>query len=85
MLDFFKSDISLIAIFTINIILFMLVIISYARISKMNKNNKEFMQKLGTGKDIGEDLNNYMERIIELEQALSETHSLVKHILIVNN
>ena len=80
MLDFFKSDISLIVIFVINTILFMLVIISYARISKMNKNNKEFMQKLGTGKDIGEDLDNYMERIIELEQALSETHSYCKQL-----
>ena len=80
MLDFLKSDISLIVIFCINIILFILVIISYARISKMNKNNKEFMQKLGTGKDIGEDLDNYMERIIELEQALSETHSYCKQL-----
>ena len=44
------------------------------------KNNKEFMQKLGTGKDIGEDLNNYMDRIIELEQALSETHSYCKQL-----
>ena len=33
-----------------------------------------------TGKDIGEDLNNYMERIIELEQALSETHSYCKQL-----
>ena len=80
MLDFLKSDISLIVIFVINIILFILVIVSYARISKMNKNNKEFMQKLGTGKDISEDLNNYMERIIELEQALSETHSYCKQL-----
>ena len=80
MLDFLKSDISLIVIFCINIVLFILVIISYARISKMNKNNKEFMQKLGTGKDIGEDLDNYMERIIELEQALSETHSYCKQL-----
>ena len=80
MLDFLKSDISLIIIFFINIFLFILVIVSYARISKMNKNNKEFMQKLGTGKDIGEDLNNYMERIIELEQALSETHSYCKQL-----
>ena len=80
MLDFFKSDVSLIVIFVINIILFILVLISYARISKMNKNNKEFMKKLGTGKDIGEDLNNYMERIIELEQALSETHSYCKQL-----
>ena len=45
MLDFFKSDISLIAIFTINIILFMLVIISYARISKMNKKCKNLEQE----------------------------------------
>lgn len=80
MIDFFKSDISLIVIFSINIVLFVLVIISNVRISKMNKNNKEFMQKLGTGKDIGEDLNNYMERIIELEQALSETHSYCKQL-----
>ena len=80
MLDFFKSDVSLIVIFVINIILFILVLISYARISKMNKNNKEFMKKLGTGKDIGEDLNNYMERIIELEQELSETHSYCKQL-----
>ena len=80
MLDFLKSDISLIVIFVINIVLFILVIVSYARISKMNKNNKEFMQKLGTGKDISEDLNNYMERIIELEQALSETHSYCKQL-----
>ena len=54
MLDFFKTNISIIIVFTINIILFIAVIISNARISKMNKNNKLFMQKLGTGKDISE-------------------------------
>ena len=80
MLDFFKSDISIIIIFGINIFLFIIVIVNNARISRMNKNNKEFMHKLGTGKDISEDLNNYMERIIELEQALSETHSYCKQL-----
>ena len=80
MLDFFKSDISIIVIFAMNVILFVAVIISFARISKINKNNKMFMQKLGTGKDIAEDLNSYMDRIIALEEAVSETHSYCKQI-----
>ena len=80
MLEFFKSNISIIIIFAINIILFIAVIISYARISRINKNNKLFMQKLGTGKDISEDLNSYMDRIIALEEAISETHSYCKQI-----
>lgn len=80
MLDFFENNISIIVIFAINIILFIAVIISNARISKMNKNNKLFMQKLGTGKDISEDLNSYMDRIIALEEAISETHSYCKRL-----
>ena len=80
MLDFFKSNISIIIILIINFVLFIAVIISNARISKMNKNNREFMQKLGTGKDISEDINSYMERIIALEEALSETHSYCKQL-----
>ncbi len=80
MLDFFKSNISIIIILVINFVLFIAVIISNARISKMNKNNREFMQKLGTGKNISEDINSYMERIIALEEALSETHSYCKQL-----
>ena len=80
MLDFFKSDVSIIIILIINCILLVSVIISNARISKMNKNNKEFMRKLGTGRDISEDLNNYMDRIIELEAGLSETHTYCRQL-----
>ena len=80
MLDFFKSNISIIIILVINFVLFIAIIISNARISKMNKNNKEFMQKLGSGKDISEDINSYMERIIALEEALSETNSYCKQL-----
>ena len=80
MLDFFRSDISTIIILIMNFVLFIAVIISNARISKMHKNNKEFMQKIGTGKDISEDLNSYMDRIIALEEALSETHSYCKQL-----
>ena len=75
MLDFLNNNLNTAIILGINFVLFITVIISYARISKINKSNNEFMQKLGTGKDISEDLNSYMDRIIALEQALSETHS----------
>ena len=75
MLNFLKTDLGIIIILAINLILFISVIISNVRINRINKSNKEFMKKLGNGKDISEDLNNYMERIIELETALSETHT----------
>lgn len=75
MLDFFYNNISIIIIFVINIILFIAVIISNARINRINKNNKLFMEKLGDGKNIKEDLENYIERIVSLEEAISETHS----------
>ncbi len=75
MLDFLKEDVSIIIIFVINIALFISVIISSARINRINKNTKEFMRKLGDGKDIKEDINKYMERIIDLEAGLSETNT----------
>lgn len=75
MLDFLKTDASIIIILIINIALFISIIISNARINKINKNSKEFMRKLGNGKDIQEDINSYMERIIDLEAAVSETHT----------
>ena len=75
MLDFFKTDISLIIILVINVILFISVIVSNARINRIKRNNEEFLKKLGDGKNIGEDINKYMERIIELEKALSETNT----------
>lgn len=75
MLDFLKEDVSIIILFVINIALFISVIISNARINRINKSTKEFMRKLGDGKDIKEDINSYMERIIDLEVALSETNT----------
>ena len=80
MLDFFKSDVSIIIILGINFILFISIIISNARINRISKNNKEFMKKLGTGKDITEDLNSYMDRIIDLEAGLSETHTYCRQL-----
>lgn len=74
MLDFLRSDTFLIIFFSLNIILFLMVIISNMRIKKVKKNSEEFIRKLGNGRDISEDLNKYMDRIIDLESGLSETN-----------
>ena len=80
MVDFVKNNLIIIILLSINFVLFIFVIVNNVRISKMNKNNKEFMQRLGTGKDLKEDLNSYMERIISLEEAVSENHSYCKRL-----
>ena len=80
MLEFFKSDISIISVLAINVILFLSVIITTARVNKINKSTKEFMRKLGTSKDIREDIGKYMDRIIELEAGLSETNMYCKEL-----
>ena len=80
MLEFLKTDTSIIIIFVVNIVLFIGIIISNARINRINKNYKEFLRKLGTGKDIKEDLNSYMDRIVRLEEALSENNTYCKKI-----
>ena len=74
MLEFLRSDTFLIIIFALYIVLFLMVIISNMRIKRVKKNNEEFMRKLGNGRDISEDLNRYMDRIIDLESGLSETN-----------
>ena len=74
-MEFLNSDIFLIFILAINILLIIMVIISSVRIKKINDSSKEFMRKLGNGRDIREDLEQYMERVINLEAGISETNS----------
>ena len=79
-MDFLRTDIFLIIVLIINIILLFMVIISSIRIKNINKKTNEFMRKLGTGKDIREDLEKYMDRIVDLESGLSETNIHCKQI-----
>ena len=80
MLNFFKTDIGIIILLGVNFILFVCVIVNNFRINNINKNSKEFMRKLGNGKDISEDLNKYMDRIVDIEAGLAETNSYCKQI-----
>ena len=80
MLDFIKTDIFLIISLVLNIILFIIVIIIFIRIKNVKQNISQFMKKIGNGKDISEDLNRYMDRIIDLENGLSETNIYCKQL-----
>lgn len=80
MLEFFKTDIGIAILLTLNLILFISVIVSNLRINRIKKNSNEFMRKLGNSKDIKEDINKYMERIVDIEAALSETNTYCKQL-----
>ncbi len=80
MLEFFKTDIGIAILLTLNLILFISVVVSNLRINRIKKNSNEFMRKLGNSKDIKEDINKYMERIVDIEAALSETNTYCKQL-----
>ena len=69
-MDFLHSDIYLVILFMLNIILLITSIVSNIRIKNIHKNNKNFMEKLGNGKNIQEDLEKYMSRVIALEEEI---------------
>lgn len=69
-MDFLHSDIFLIILFVLNIILLISSIISNIRIKNIYKKDKIFMEKLGDGKNIKEDLDKYMNRVNYSEEEI---------------
>lgn len=62
----------------INFILLIAFLVAIAKISKLDKKYKKFMQKLGNGKNIEEDLENYMYRVDRVEKQNGEINSIIK-------
>ena len=62
--------------------LLIVLLISYVvliiKTSNLNKRYKQFMKKLGNGKNIEEDLENYMYRVEKVERQNSELHLICK-------
>lgn len=54
--------------------------VSIIKISKLNKKYKNFMLKVGNGKNIEEDLENYMYRVERVEKENGEIKSFIKSI-----
>lgn len=67
-IELIKTDTFLIVISVINAILLIGFIITLIRVSSLNKKYKNFMKKLGNGKNIEEDLENYMYKVNRVEK-----------------
>ncbi len=62
----------------INVILLIGFIVAILKISNMNKKYKNFMLKIGNGKNIEEDLENYMYRVERVEKENAEIKSFIQ-------
>ena len=69
-MNFLHSDLFLIMIFILNIVLLIWSIISNIRIKNIHNKDKMFMEKLGDGKNIKEDLEKYMSRVSTTEEEI---------------
>lgn len=69
-MSFLHSDLFLIIILGLNLILLIWSIISNIRIKNIHNKDKIFMEKLGDGKNIKEDLERYMRRVSTTEEEI---------------
>lgn len=65
---------------SLNIVLLIAFIIAVVKISGINKKYKNFMQKLGNGKNIEEDLENYMYKVERVEKQNAEIMNLIQEL-----
>ena len=79
-MDFLKSDNYFIILFCLNIILLVGFFTLIIKFSKLNKKYKNFMQKIGNGKNIEEDLENYMYKSERIQKQNLEILNNIKNI-----
>ena len=79
-MEILKSDIFVLLFACITLILLIGFIIMIAKLSSINKKYKTFLQKLGNGKDITEDLENYMYRVERVEKQNAEISQYIKNL-----
>lgn len=74
--EFIKSEIFLYTIAIFNILLLILYICSQIKLSKINKNYKKFMKKIGNGNNIEEMLKNYIDKV---EYVNNKNEEIIKY------
>lgn len=79
-LELLKTDNYLIALSVIVILLVIGLVIVIIKFNKISKKYTEFMKKLGNGKNIEEDLENYMYRVERVEKQNAEIINYIKNI-----
>lgn len=75
-----KSDTFLISLISIVILLVIGFIIMIVKLSKLNKKYRNFMKKLGNGKNLEEDLETYMYRVEKVEKQNAEITQYIKNL-----
>ena len=79
-IEFLKTDTFLIIMAIAVIILFIAFIAIVVKLSNVQKKYKTFLNKLGNGKDIYEDLDNYMYRVERVEKQNAEILNYIKNV-----
>lgn len=79
-LELLKTDNFLIALSVIVILLVIGLVIVIIKFNKISKKYTEFIKKLGNGKDIEEDLENYMYRVERVEKQNAEILNYIKNV-----
>lgn len=77
-MEIVKTDMFLLIMSIIIIVLLILVIIMLSKFSKLQKKYKDFMCKLGNGKNIEEDLETYIYRVDKVEKQNGEIQNQIK-------
>ena len=78
MLEILRSDAFLVIIGVLAIVLFIGMIIILIRTANLNKRYQQFIKKLGNGRNIEEDLENYMYRVEKVERQNADILSFCK-------
>ena len=71
-IELIKSDYFMLGMFIIMILLFFITIFVAVKYSKLEKNYKKFIEKLGNGNTIQEDLETFMYRVDKVEKNNAE-------------
>lgn len=79
-IQFIKTDEFLIITFVINIILLIGFIVNIIKFSKLDNKYKNFMKKIGDGKNIEEDLETFMYVVRNVEKRNEEISNYIKEI-----
>lgn len=80
LIEMIKTDTFLLIMFGIMVILLIGFAVMFAKFSGLNKRYKEFMRKLGNGKNLEEDLETYMYRVDKVEQQNVEISNQIKNL-----
>ena len=77
-MDIIKQDTFILVWLAITILLVIGFIVMISRLFSLNKKYRKFLEKLGSGKDIEEDLETYMYRVEKVEKQNNEISNYVK-------